>query len=123
MWIFSIFLAITLPIGSHITDFTALACKSIGFLMISLYFLLGTITICFLWEDLHRSLSNVIDTLEDMPTAGEDKEVAKLIKSLEKTGPLTGCGLFQIEWSTLTSMVSTSITYLIILIQFKLSLL
>ena len=91
--------------------------------MISLSFLLGTITICFLWEDLHTSLSNVMDTLEDMPNAGEDKEVAKLIKSLEKIGPLTGCGLFKIESSTLTSMVSTSITYLIILVQFKISFL
>jgi hypothetical protein len=123
MWIFSLFLSITLPIGSHIGDTAALACTSIGFLMISLFFLLGTITICFLCEDLHRSLANVIDTLEDMPAAGEDKEVAKLIKSLEKVGPLTGCGLFKIQRSTLTSMVSTSITYLIILVQFKLSFL
>ena len=123
MWIFSLFLSITLPIGSHITDFITLSCMSIGFLMLSLFFLLGTITICFLWEDLHTSLANVIDTLENMPTTCEDKEVAKLIKSLEKTGPLTGCGLFTIERSTLTSMVSTSITYLIILVQFKLSFL
>ena len=78
MWTFSLFLAITLPIGSHIGDTAALACTSIGFLMISLYFLLGTITICFLWEDLHTSLANVIDTLENMPTTCEDKEVAKL---------------------------------------------
>ena len=63
----------------------------------------------------------MIDSLEDMPAAGEDKAIIKLIKSLEQTGPLTGYGLFKIERSTLTSMVSTAITYLIILVQFKLS--
>jgi hypothetical protein len=32
--------------------------------------------------DLNKSLSNVIDTLEDMPRAMEDNEIPKLIKSL-----------------------------------------
>ena len=40
-------------------------------------------------------------------------------QELESQGPLTGLGLFKIERSTLTGMVSTAITYIIILIQFR----
>ena len=99
----------------------ALSCTSIGYFLMSISFLLCLQIYTFLLDDLHASLSNVIDTLEDMPADGEDKALAKLIKSLEQARPLNGSGLFTIERSTLTSMVSTAITYLIILVQFKLS--
>ena len=122
MWIFSLYLAITLPIGSGVEDNIVHLYSISGFLFASLGFLFGTIATSFPCDDLHASLGHVIDRLEDLPNAGEDREVAKLIKCLERTGPLTGYGLFKLERSTLTSMVSTSITYLIILVQFKLSL-
>ena len=102
-------------------DSFILSCSSIGYSLISVGFLNIKIHFCFLLDELHASLSNVTDTLEAMPAAGEDKAIIKLIKTLEKTGPLSGYGLFTIERSTLTSMISTSITYLIILVQFKMS--
>ena len=42
-------------------------------------------------------------------------------QEIESLGPLTGLGYFNIEKSTLTSMVSTALTYIIILVQFKMS--
>ena len=45
----------------------------------------------------------------------------QLVQDLESRGPLTGLGLFSIERSTLTAMLSVSLTYIIILIQFKMS--
>ena len=45
----------------------------------------------------------------------------KFFQEIESLGPLTGLGFFDIEKSTLTSMVSTALTYIIILVQFKMS--
>ena len=45
--------------------------------------------------------------------------VKMLIKELASTGPLSGDGYFDVGRGTLTSMVSTTITYLIILMQFR----
>ena len=45
----------------------------------------------------------------------------KFSQEIESLGPLTGLGFFNIEKSTLTSMVSTALTYIIILVQFKMS--
>ena len=43
------------------------------------------------------------------------------IQKLGRLGPLTGLGLFSIERNTVTSMVSVAVTYIIILIQFKIT--
>ena len=55
----------------------------------------------------------------------EDKESLEraedIIDTIEDAEPLSGCGMFQITRSTLTSMIATSITYLIVLVQFKMS--
>ena len=53
---------------------------------------------------------------------GLEVELSKLKDSLAKLGPFSGLGLFTVERSTLTSMLSIAVTYLIILIQFKLTL-
>ena len=44
-----------------------------------------------------------------------------VFQEVESTGPLTGLGFFDIERCTLTSMISTALTYIIILVQFKMS--
>ena len=51
----------------------------------------------------------------------EQMEVEEVMDLIADAQPISGCGMFEITRSTLTSMVSTSLTYLIILIQFKLS--
>ena len=43
------------------------------------------------------------------------------LKELERQGPLTGLGFFTIERGTLTGMLSTAVTYIIILVQFRMS--
>ena len=71
---------------------------------------------------------------------GEERELVKLLikvitlqnrkpdrkfyiglQEVEVTGPLKGMGLFTMERSTITSMVSTALTYIIILVQFRMS--
>ena len=44
-----------------------------------------------------------------------------LFKELERQGPLSGLGFFTIERSTITGMLSTAVTYIIILVQFRMS--
>ena len=44
-----------------------------------------------------------------------------LFKELERQGPLSGLGFFTIERSTITGMLSTAVTYIIILMQFRMS--
>lgn len=58
---------------------------------------------------------------ESMRKKDVDSQAAceKLIMDLSSAGPLSACGFFNIERSTLTSAVGYSITYLIVLIQFK----
>ena len=47
--------------------------------------------------------------------------VSELLDTIEESEPLTGYGMFQITRGLLTSMISTSITYLIVLVQFKMA--
>ena len=50
----------------------------------------------------------------------EEKEKALiLICEIKEEGPFTAMGFFNIERSTLTSLVSTILTYLIVLVQFQ----
>ena len=42
-------------------------------------------------------------------------------QKLKRLGPLTGLGLFSMERNTVTCMVSVAVTYIIILIQFKMT--
>ena len=42
-----------------------------------------------------------------------------LLKEVENVGPLSGNGYFDINRGTLTSMIGISVTYFIILLQFK----
>ena len=39
--------------------------------------------------------------------------------AVENLGPVTGAGFFAVDKSTLTAMISTLLTYFIILIQFQ----
>ena len=61
------------------------------------------------------------DMEDDLKDADDIKRAKKIIEDLDSSEPLSACGMFQITRGTLTSMISTSITYLIILVQFKIS--
>ena len=73
-------------------------------------------------DSLHRSLKNIrFLRLRRSNTTQDEEDVQEVLDLIGEAQPISGCGMFQITRSTLTSMVSTSLTYLIILIQFKLS--
>ena len=48
-------------------------------------------------------------------------KIFSLFQELERRGPLSGLGFFTIERSTITGMLSTAVTYIIILVQFRMS--
>ena len=92
-----------------------------GFFLISLAFLLLLKLLNFEIDSFYRSFKNIkYDALKMRKTRGEDIEEISVI--IEDAEPLSGCGMFEITKSTLTSMLSISVTYLIILIQFKMSI-
>ena len=66
-----------------------------------------------------KSIRHELQKAED-PKA-ENGQVQVVLDCIDRAEPLTGCGMFQITRSTLTSMISISVTYLIVLLQFKLS--
>ena len=51
----------------------------------------------------------------------EQMKIKLLIEKVEKIRPLSGNGYFEISRETLTSIVGISITYLIILLQFRIA--
>lgn len=40
-----------------------------------------------------------------------------LANKIEKEAPFDGLGLFEVKWSTLASIISTILTYLVVLVQ------
>ena len=77
-------------------------------------------------DSVYRSFKNIKKSLKDIEDEWKDKKdikrIVNIFEGLDSAEPLSGCGMFQITRGTLTSMISTSITYLIILVQFKISL-
>ena len=73
-------------------------------------------------EDAHTSLKNLVAPL-NVALIGETEEkiqdIKCLIKEIENMPPLNGNGYFEIRKGTITSIVSTTVTYLIILLQFR----
>ena len=74
-------------------------------------------------DDLNRSRKIVREALEDLDARGStDPEVVRLLlRDVDNLEPVSGYGLFGVDRTTVTSMVSTAITYFVILIQFKTS--
>ena len=75
-------------------------------------------------DGFYRSFKNIrFFRVKNSALTAEDRaDIEEVMDVIDDAEPITGCGLFEITRSTLTSMLSTSITYLIILIQFKLAL-
>ena len=63
-----------------------------------------------------------INCFRDMYTIASEAtrlEIFKVINKIKEEGPLTASGFFNVEKSTLVSMFSTILTYIIILVQFQ----
>ena len=74
-------------------------------------------------EATHSSLQKVGSPLNLMLVKEQDEEtkmnIHLLIKEIETMPLLNGCGYFELKRGSLTSIVSNTVTYLIILLQFR----
>ena len=117
--IFLAFIAFS-PTNLEGIESTAMA---IANLMMALSFGLNIKEFSFILDDTFRALGNLSSGLQgellDKVKESEKEEIRNLIRNVEKTGPFSGLGYFDITKSTLVSMASVSITYIIILVQFR----
>ena len=92
-------------------------------LMVALSFCLNIRGFTLILDAAFRALGNLTaglqEQLVDKEMEKEKEEIRNLIRDVEKTGPFSGLGYFKITKSTLVSMASVSITYIIILVQFR----
>ena len=140
IWTILFYLAISLAISNNGFSTESVLLQSLGFkirkklkikkkllgpFLFSIAYLIFLKFLIFQVDSIYRSFKKIKLELEDIDV--EDKEdskrVSKIIDVIDSAEPLSGCGMFHITRSTLTSMISTSITYLIILVQFKISFL
>ena len=89
----------------------------------SAYFMTILYCITLTAEEAYDALQSLNTPLEKMLVNENDltrkENIKATMRKLEKMRPLNGNGYFNITRETLTSIVSTTITYLIILLQFR----
>ena len=123
--IFTLYLTISGPIESSSSVFGIIIYSS-GQLLASCGLMLNIAGLTFSLDAGHKSLKGLANVLQDQlvhVTEGSERQTIKnTIKVIEQTGPLNGKGFFDITRGTLTGMVSVGFTYIIILVQFKMSI-
>ena len=92
----------------------------IGFFLFGVSFLIQLEYLLFKVHDLHRSIEKIKEAAEDAPM--DDQARKELLRDIRDLEPISGYGSFTVDRTTLTSTVSVSITYLIVLLQFKQSI-
>ena len=107
-----------LGVGSNNLHGLPLIMSIIGYFVSTLAFSIMYRLFLFSVEDLNEGRRYLKEAAEDIKDI-DDEERRLLLREIDNLKPISPYGLFSVERSTLTSMVSTSITYLIILIQFK----
>ena len=107
----------------HITVLSLFISFILGFLFISIGFLIYFKMLTFAIDSFYRSFKSIrFFRLNNSKLTPEDRaDIEEVMDIIDDAEPISGCGMFEITRSTLTSMLSTSIPYLIILIQSKLS--
>ena len=137
VWIILFYLGISLTISSNGFSTSSFILQSLGFRLhkehrnknilgpfsFAIAYLIFLKFLIFKVDSIYRSFKKIKLELEDIEDKEDNKRVKKIIDVIDSAEPLSGCGMFHITRSTLTSMISTSITYLIILVQFKISFL
>ena len=114
------FFSFGLFVGDSKLEPTTLILSMTGYLFYSMGFLLFLKDMLFKMQDLNDSREFLKDAVENLNDI-YDKRRWFLLREVERLKPVSGYGLFSAERSSLTSMVSVAITYLIILIQFKMA--
>ena len=122
--IFSLYLSVSQSIGSTLSGLKTFI-VSTSYLLISCAFLLNIAALTVILDTGHKSLKDLTVPLQDkllyLQEGFEKQSYINIIKDIEKTGPLNGKGFFNITRGTLTGMLSVGITYIIILVQFKMA--
>ena len=118
VWITTSFFAFGLFVGSNKLTLLPLIICMIGYFSMSTSFLVLLRSFLFALDDINEDRRYLKEAAEDIKNIDEE-ERRLLLRDIDNLKPLSPYGLFSVERSTLTSMMSTSITYLIILIQFK----
>ena len=92
-----------------------------GYLLFSISFLIFLELFLFAIDGVNDNIIILKRTAEDLPIIDDESKerVKQLLRDIEDLKPLSGYGLFSVNRSTLTNMTSVSITYLIVLVQFK----
>ena len=74
-------------------------------------------------ENAHNSLQKLTKSLNIIVMKEKDEDTRinaqLLLKEIENIPPFNGNGYFELKRETLTSITSTTVTYLIILLQFR----
>ena len=117
LWVLTLFFALGLPLGASTMELHSLLITIIGYILYSVVYLCILSQFIFKVDNLNRNLKKLKLTLAELEDEGEN--MTKLIRALENLEPVSGYGLFTMDRTTLTSMISVSITYVIILVQFK----
>ena len=116
------FFAIGLAIGSNnIEELHSLLISMGGYLLYAVAQLLNLRELIFSIHDVNKDRRFLREGIEDViaKRGDPDDTLRLLLRDIDNLEPLSGYGLFGVDRSTLTSMISVAITYLIILIQFK----
>ena len=97
--------------------------NSVAFGIVSIYCTCALYFITMTAESAFGKLKNLVIPLQQRMIQEKDPveqmKIKFLIEKVEKVRPLSGNGCFEISRETLTSIVGISITYLIILVQFR----
>lgn len=122
LWIVSGFFGIGLAIGSNnIEELHSLLISMSGYLLYAAAQLLNLRELIFSIHDVNKDRRFLREGIEDViaKRGDADDKLRLLLRDIDNLEPLSGYGLFGVDRSTLTSMISVAVTYLIILIQFK----
>ena len=92
-----------------------------GYLLFSISFIIILELFLFPVDGVNTRLIILKRAVDDLPVDNNEtrKRVKQLLRVIKDLKPLSGYGLFTVDRSTLTNMMSVSITYLIVLVQFK----
>ena len=97
--------------------------QALGFILMVYYFVSALYFTTMTAVKAHQDLKSLATPLQQVLVMEHDvtkiQSLKILLKEVENVGPLSGNGYFDISRGTLTSIVSISVTYFIILLQFR----
>ena len=125
--ILTLFSWISQGIGSVIYNDCLKLMRASGLFCISSGLILNIIGLTFILDSANKSMKGITKLLEEQLLYEEDsferQKIKNIIGDIEQIGQLNGKGLFDISRGTLTGIGFIVIMYIIVLDQFKISLL